>query len=369
MSLYNKSKWDFFVNNNYNDIIQLNKFKNYNNTDCILNNAKLSPNDIYKLINLFSNNLKIYEIGKLKTYHVLKSKDGLDTNTYENIKNKINLNNLKYDFFEQFWTDNNTNTRTGTISMTSCDNVSFESRTSYNNILNNYNNIGNIAINPNYFGKQINNFGRIVKFNNNHKLRILYCNPKNKLGRLFFRKAITKIILGEDYKFDFKEGCYQDGCLGQEIIYYFLEIYNYDRYHKLTDLFDDLNKDKEKLHINLPPDYKFEQFYNDESVNIEYPSLDGIYYHDDSSVNIDKQDIPVHGTEIIIFIPDKFFNIESSIFINDIINNNIKKYTFDNNIKEFHAYITNNINNPNNLDISLTNLTNINIFLNKECIK
>jgi hypothetical protein len=374
MSLYNKSKWDYFVSSNYNQIIQLDKFKNCHNGDNILDTAKLQPYDINKLINLFSNNLKIYEINKLKTYHVLKSKNKIDVHQYNNIKNKTNLNYSKYDFFELFWKDNNENTRNGAMSMTSCDNVSKESRTSYSNPTNDLNdesNIGNIAINPAYFGEQINDFGRIVKFKNSHKLRILYCNPTNKLGRYFFRKAITKILLGEDYTFNLRDGCYKDGCLGQEIIYYFLEIYNYDRYYNLQMLFNNLKNNNEyELHINLPDKYTFEEFYNDESVNIYYPSLDGLYYHDDSSMKVDGTEISVHGTEIVTFIPEKLFDISSSIFINNIINSTelVKptEYTFQDDA--FHKYIYDNIGNYNSLTISIDNLKKINTFINNKCL-
>jgi hypothetical protein len=369
MSFYNKTKWDFFINNNYNDIIKLNKFKNCNNTHAILEAAKLTSNDINKLINLFSNKLIYYDINKLNSYHVVKI-NSITEPQFNNIIKKENLDNTKYNFFEKFWNDNN-NKRTGTISMVSCDNISPRSRSDYNNStndkLNVVDNVGNIAINTKYFGNKINNFGRIVHFRNKHSLRILNCYPTDKLGRYFFRLNITKIILGDDYSFNFIKGCYKGGCLGQESIYYLLEIYNYDRYYNLFNMYSKINTNIDNLHINLPSKYSFENFYNNPAVNTYYPSLDGLYYHDDSNIPDINININVHGTELLIFIPELLLNIISSKFIDDIIND--KSIIYNNNNDDlFNAYVLNNLNNNANLNINMDTLVKINNYINNDCV-
>lgn len=371
MSFYNKTKWDYFINNNYNNIIQLNKFKNCNNTHDILEAAKLTSNNINKLIDLFSNKLIYYDINKLNSYHVVKI-NSITEPQFNNIIKNINLDNTKYNFFEKFWNDDDDNNkRTGTISMVSCHNVSPYSRINYKTTnddnLNVNNNVANIAINTNYFGNKINNFGRIVHFRNKHILRILYCYPTDKLGRYFFRLNITKIILGDDYSFNFKEGCYKDGCLGQESIYYLLEIYNYDRYYTLFSMYNKIKTNTDELYINLPSKYSFDNFYNSNAVNTYYPSLDGLYYHDDSNIPDINININVHGTELLIFIPELLLNIISSKFINDIINDNNILYN-NNNDDKFNKYILNNLNNSTKLNINMDTLEKINNYINNDCM-
>lgn len=281
--------------------------------------------------------------------------------------NCSNINNFKYELYEFFWNTDECQ-RNGAMSMVSCDNISNDSRYTTEDLLNSINNykqryITNISAVSNYLGNNLQKYCRIIKFKNKLKLRILNCDPDNYSGRLIFRQLITKILLGDDYDFSFTEGCYKDGSLGQEVIYYLFEIYNYDRYWLLHKLYYKILK----KHIINNPNISFENFYNDKSINIIYPSIDGIYYYDSSETNIESKNIIINGTELLVFIPELCFSIEKCICYNLD-----SPYHFNVSLsskEEFIEYLNEFINKYNQLNININYSINLFKIINEKMIK
>lgn len=344
MSKYNASKWNEFCISNFNNIKKLRKFMHCNDMHDILETIKIKPKQIFEIYNFYNNDVIIYEPNKLTTFSSVKIQDRtkpnkvMDIGKFENIYNNINnlnynFDDFKYEVYELFWKKEK-DVRMGAMSMSSCRDISPKSRsnkidnfifqdvmksTNVNSIKNYEKYVTNTSALPSYFGTNILHYGRIIKFKNRCKLKILNCNPDNYSGRFIFRRYITQLLLGDDYKFNFTKGVYSDGSLGQEIIYYIFEIYNYDRYHMLFKIYYDFFGRK----INVNPNIEFVEFYNDEMINKIYPGLDGLYYYDQNTYTMaDSMELNVHGTEILIFTPELIFNISKVIYL-DIVNNKL----------------------------------------------
>jgi hypothetical protein len=309
MSLYNKTKWDRFVQVNYDNIKQLQKFSNMNSADDILRIAKLTKNQIYELRKIFSvvyydiNKLKIATAARIQMYDPSKNIKipmplSIYESTYNNLTNNIPLQkSFANEFYEFDWGEQS---RNGTISLTSCDSTIPSSRTIAQDKY-----LLNLSTTINYFGETFDLFGRFIYFKNKCPLRILKPETKNYSGRYSFRYYLTIMILGDDYKFNFKDEVFPDGTLGQEIIYYLLEIYAYDRYHFLFNAYSKLTA--------IDPNITLEDFYGASNIDEVYPAMDGVYYYDHSIA----KSINIRGTEILIFTPELLLNISEVFYITD----------------------------------------------------
>jgi hypothetical protein len=170
-------------------------------------------------------------------------------------------------------------------------------------------------MNSNFFNcKNDDKYKKIIVMNNNYTMTFLNFSTLNYSGRSLYRYLLTKIILGDDYdlyivsnNYSNYYGFYKDGTLGQEIIYYFLEIYCYDRFNFFYNL-----ANEQYLLIN-------ELFENIFWSN-EYPSIDGVLYIDKSIDDMKE----IYGIETIVFTPEIFLNEINNIYINDGVN-----FTFD----------------------------------------
>jgi hypothetical protein len=124
--------------------------------------------------------------------------------------------------------------------------------------------------------------------------------------------------------------------LGQEIINYFIEIYEYDRYN----FFDKIAKtyyQKIRNHaydVMLYDDKiitKISELFSNKYWKKEYPPLNGVLYMDVS----DNGSNQIYGVETLIFVNELILNNIKSIYINDgyhFVDNKSNVTNTDNNV-------------------------------------
>ena len=161
---------------------------------------------------------------------------------------------------------------------------------------------------------------------NKFNMTLLNFSTRDYSGRSFYRYTLTKLILGDDYdpdevvkNIDTYTGFYKDGTLGQEILFYFIEIYCYDRYNFFFNMANEqylllgkVNKDTDIKDTDIK-NKKINELLKNKLWISEYPPIDGIIYLDKS--NDDGRE--VSGIETVIFIPDIFLKKIDDIYIND----------------------------------------------------
>lgn len=381
MSIYNRNYCVKFIEKNYDKLKTLKKFMECNNNNDINEKMKLTKNDVKTILNEFDNNIIYYEPNKLVTFSAGMSKKKIDNKSiplakddYEQVLNyltnkTLDIDHKKYELYELFW-NNSEHKRSGTMSMSSCSNISDKSRQQIvpkgtSIVYDKY--VTNTSAIPEYFGNNLQYNSKIVKFKNKLKVSILNCNADNYIGRYVFRKKITEIILGDDYNFDIQNNeTYMDGSLGQEVIYYFLEIYNYDRFNELNHIYHEfLNKN-----LSVNTNISFENFYNDKLINKIYPSIDGVYYYDQNKfIDKNRAEYNIHGTEIVIFTPDLCMNLYSVHYFN-ILNDKITfkdTKTLDEQINNLKNLIDNYDNLNKEIPMSIESFNVINEKMLKEC--
>jgi hypothetical protein len=346
MSVYHKDITIGFINANKINLINLKKFAHLSadsNCESFIDAMKITKHDAKKLINVFGT--RDYEPGKLKVMtaqHVKNKIKGqpevaFPKNVYQDIYNELIINNnvlqrsTYYNkFFEFNWNTNETK-RLGTMSYVSCDNF-MKDYELFNMLPIDQSNYSlNISTLPNYFGKRFDYFGRFIFFENRYSTSIINCSSKDYSKRYKFRYYFTTLILGDDYIFNFKHGVFPDGTLGQEVIYYLFEIYNYDRYHFINHAFN----------VNTYVKYNGNLSNLMKNMNDIYPPLDGVYYFDHQKLN----NMDVSGNELVIFIPDISLTLTKIIYIKKKPNNNELELVKKNTVADYIVELQNFINN------------------------
>jgi hypothetical protein len=128
--------------------------------------------------------------------------------------------------------------------------------------------------------------------------------------------------LGDDYNQNMVvknhakySGFYKDGTLGQEILYYFIEIYEYDRYNFFKNMANDeyylINNVDDIDKVNI----KIDEFFSNKYWQNEYPAINGVIYIDKSSDIVSSV-----GIETVIFVNELYLQPTNNIYINDGIN-------------------------------------------------
>jgi len=286
MSAYNKTFYDNFYVKNKSLFSTLDKFKNVdiNNYDTCLNKLKLTINDIKKIHKNINNN---------------------------NRRNIINYEPNKLTLFSDKCYDNFETEYKGTISTVS-NNI-----TNSKNIKDKNSDIS-LLLNLEYLTcRDPNKYKRVIVFKNKLNITLLDFSTSNFSGRKYYRYLFTKLILGDDYNLQNKtNGFYNDGTLGQEIIYYFLEIYCYDRYNFFKKLAINSYNDEIPQHVQetapLFPALlaNINELLVNKNWKNDYPPIDGVTY-------FDKSPNSKYGIEIVIYTSEISLELINSIYIND----------------------------------------------------
>ncbi len=295
MSLYNKAKFHEFFNSPNNKILlrKLKKFAstNVDDLDSVLNTMKLTKNNI-------------------KTVHKTLSDN--------NPKNIINIPKKFIKLFSSKCFDNFETEYKGTLS------------TSSNMIQNNKLHTAptKTSMFSAYFNcRNDNKFKRVVVLENNYDMTLLHFSSDDYSGRVYYRYMFTQLLLGDDYdqleviqNHSKYTGFYRDGTIGQEIIYYFLEIYNYDRFNffkeYITRDYVETKKHGSAVHgkeIGPPTSDKLNEMLSSKLWRNEYPAFDAVIYIDHNW----EGNTDFAGVEIVVFISEIYLEILESIYIND----------------------------------------------------
>jgi len=273
---------------------------------------KIKISDIKKIFLELNKKGKIisYDKNNLKLINSNKSKIDRNRDILEKLKNNLTVKTQienSEDFFD-IYNSIDIETREGSMSFSVCSNEQFFINTYDNMCVNSsllsstcFNKICDesksamVSVNPKYYNEN-DALGRISFYKNKFKLYLYNFSSPNYKNRYIFRLLITKIILGDDYldilssPFEYiKHGFFEDKTIGQEVYYYFLELYNYDRYKILKssydNFFDTFNRET------------FEEYYNCDQINDEYPPFDDVLYFDNSKY----KDMNFPGIECLIF--------------------------------------------------------------------
>jgi hypothetical protein len=308
MSVYNKEH-NLGVNNFMKDrkvreyLVKLKKFKHLDidsDLDDFINAGKIKIEDMVSFYRKMKENgfIKLFEKKKLKLINASKIPDGIITPSDNNILSKST--EYKNYFYEIYW-KNNENERKGFMSFSTCSDRYIDML--MGQIVNrqceeNFDIGCLLSQNPIYTGDTT-NFGRLTYFVNEFDLYFFDFSSKDYIGRAAFRHYITGLILGSDYydilltyKTNIDTGVFADKTIGQEIYYYYLEVYNYDRFHYFKNMH---NKSPNKFNSKV-----FSEYYNNQYFHDIYPPLDGVMYFDHSSNN----NVQYPGIEFGIFIPE-----------------------------------------------------------------
>jgi hypothetical protein len=284
MSEYNKKFCVDLIINNKNELLKLKKFSSLNllsSIDEFINCMKLSKDNIIKIeneigenniMNIQTNGIKLYNTNKIKKFY---SKSELNT----------------YKLPENIFKTSDPESYKGSMSFSSCF---FKNE---NKIKDNF-----VSVNDVYFGTNFIQFPRITSYTNDYKLRLFNFTTFDYTGRIYYRNLVTKLILGDDYKFNLKNGFYNDSTLGQEVIYYLFEIYNYDMYNYINNIIENNKKDN---HI-----VTYDDIMNNPIWSKELHICNGIIYYDSTN---DSHNNKIDGIEICIF------NIDITLSISDIL--------------------------------------------------
>jgi hypothetical protein len=361
MTDFVKSHVEQLINANKNLLLKLDKFKHlneYSSNDGFINAMKIKIVDITKLyLDLKAKNrVMFFNIDELK---LINSNKSFPFNASTKMTNEEIISELKivqsdlssnvtvpaskymYKFFD-LYDSINVNARPGGMSFSLCtdnktindifDNMCMICRKQNCNCINitsKDDKSASVSLNPKYYGVETKeSFGRISFYKNTLPLYLYDFTSSNYKNRYIFRTIVTKLILGTDY-FDkiiihnIKPTVefFKDYTIGQEIYYYFLELYNYDRNKYLLHSFNTFTSVFNKG--------KFEEFYNSAEVIDSYPPFDGVLYFDHAIHN----NIDYPGTECFIFnkeLVTKFvgskFNFNNTFYKSPDINNAINDF-------------------------------------------
>lgn len=304
MSLYNRKAALTLASNNKELLIKLNKFSNLtinSPVDAFINQMKISIPDMIEFIK--RNEDRKLTLNKFSTTFVNASSSfPIDTNVSQ-IQTSFQTNMPRDKFYDMI--TRTITGRNGTMSFTSCDvnlqRVTCEKNNCFTSLQDNYDAI--VSMNPRYY--KLNEpitFGRMTFFTNIFNFHLLDFYSANYFGRQEFRRQITELILGKDYFTKVinnniygknkRNGFFPDKTIGQEVFYYMLEIYNYDRYNYLIDAYK-INGMSTK-----PGSQCIDDFIGTDSQ--DYPAFDGVIYYDTSS----SMKVEYPGPEILIFSAD-----------------------------------------------------------------
>lgn len=301
MSKYNYAKAVEFISHNKEFLVRLDKFKGLSKSSRdseFLNRMKITIEDMIKFMR--KNKDKKLDF-KMKELVLVNASTSFREDNINVIENGIKNNFPRDKFFDFESSTNKISNREGTMSFSLCNEITFlkkpecfESEKCH--ISKFY--LSNVSINPRYYSlDKPYSFGRITYFFNDLPLTILNFYTADRRGRIQFRREVTQLILGDDYltkitNFNGQEnhiGFFKDKTIGQEIYYYFLEIYNYDRYNYFINSYIKNNLSEEVVKLS------FGEFVS--TLDDDYPDFDGVVYFDTSSF----KDIDYPGPEVLIF--------------------------------------------------------------------
>ena len=376
MSIYHKAKVVEFINANKHFLIELDKCKHLrinSSTDDFINALKIRSKDMRHKYAYLDKNKKhlIYKEGELQLINASSTfKDISDDeikNIIETTKNELTrteiINTKQQNQFDRtklydLYQTKKIYYRKGTMSFSLCNQKKLsdlylsmcqECKNDTCVIKNDCNkNIvaddtaATVSLNPRYYDiENPKNFGRITYYKNNKTLHIYDFSSNNYKNRYVFRKFITELILGPDStdkiinnNLSVQIGFFRDDTIGQEIYYYFLEIYNYDRYNRLLNSYNSFSSTFNKSSFN--------EFCNDEMIITMYPPFDGVLYFDHSTY----KNVNYPGTECLLFNNELNVTLYGILFVfnNKFYNANSVKTSLD----DFLNYIKNPIINPDN---------------------
>lgn len=283
MSDFNKKKVIEFIKAHVNSLVKLEKFKglstdlsNDTNIDLFINKMKLTPEGINIL-------LKVFELVKVPAGQMFVHTESICE------RGEPNASQLAMGKFFELTPD----VYKGTMCLTSCWDEEGKNWT-----VKNQGYKFNISTNSVFFGKYQECFGRMLIYRNTTDLHMLFTGIHNLGGRKAFTYLITKLLLGNDYNFDFPNG------------------------FGLNRIPEDCKKNcpencttglwsYEKALIEQCWGYFMEAAFYENTVT---PPIGGMIINDSS---YDAQDeIQLSGTEFRVFCVDKVLTLESVMYRN-----------------------------------------------------
>lgn len=298
MSAYVKNRYvDSFIRDHKSDLIRLKKFNRLgesSHADNFIDMMKITEDNVKMLKTIFDT--VIFD----------------DHQMFVHTEGARSQHNLGYKLMEYRLNTADEESFKGTMSFTTCHDVSSE-----RNFGSNY----NISVSNVFLGMSDKDIGRLQIYHNKYKLHLLNIGVNNLYHRRVFSYIMTKIILGNDYGFNYQsdnivnekmkcEKCPPDcigglwsmnGALHEKIINYFMEIYNYDRYNAIK-------KDYDAMRVT---EVSFKEYYEANDKKIE--PLDGILIND---ATIDPlTQMYISGTEARIYIIDLMMELEAILYM------------------------------------------------------
>lgn len=303
-----------FIENNYISLSKLNKFKdikiitgasNKLNNETIngfIDKMILTKNDISQ-INLYFSSFSVKT-----TIH----QNQLCVNA-ECIKNlPFNEKNIEEIFMEKNFNDFDTNIRKGALSLTTCHTIRADLNDGCNY---------NISIASAFYGGSPLMMGRLVLFLLQSEIDAFTLNLEDDKMRLQTEIIYTNAILGADYmdpcynKYGTKtfgtkfytnamgfKGCNE--CLPQKVVYFFIDLYNEERY---TFLYDKWKKIQ-------PKNYTFSDFYQSNNSSTDYPPHDAIIMSDTPTTHDPIFNRKLTGTELRIYNAHRLLRVAGMYF-------------------------------------------------------
>ena len=288
MSAYNKTKVEEFIRNPQNRelLSKLNKFKkiDLSNENLVINTMKLQKESVKRIHNFLLE------------------------------KNKNAIINIKKDdvkFFTAKCFDDFENSYKGTVSYTTNTFSNDPNKTTFD-----------VMLNKNYFNcRDSNKYKRVIIATNKYNMTLLNFSTSNYSGRSLYRYILTKFILGNDYNPQIVadnptkySGFYKDGTLGQLFIYYFLEVYCYDRFNFFKNMAtEDYQLIRDIRDRDLAKQTKINEFLSNELWLNQYPGIDGVLYMDKST----NDRTVLTGVETVVFVQEIYLTTVDNIYIND----------------------------------------------------
>lgn len=218
----------------------------------------------------------------------------------DNISSTINNN-----FYEINYNNEEKNIRKGSMSFTTCHEVSGG----------NEKYLGcpyNISLSSVFLGNSDLFIGRLLLFRTMTKLRIYKSDVRNDKHRYKSEIEYTKLIFdttkrtANTKKLGFK-GCRE--CLPQKFIYFFLDLYNEEIFLFLKKYYED-NRIGES----------FFDFYGSDTVEDLYPSHDGIFINDTPTASDDVLGFKISGVELRIYNAHKVCKLSNILYLGKIYN-------------------------------------------------
>jgi hypothetical protein len=304
-----------YINENYNYIFAVLPFFN-KNKDILIKNGIINNKD--EVID-FINKIKFTpEKIKLLNDNMMKIPCTIETVhkgqlcvSASNIKRHIpNLLSIKNSECNIKYFDENLNkylsneTMKGAMSFTTCHDTEKTKSLSFDC---NY----NVSFSSAFLGISELYLGKLSFYRTKNDLKVFVTNLSNDTGRYKTELLYTRMLLGDNYKslnFDVSQlgfnGCGFSQCLPQKFIYFFIDLYNEERYLKLFNNFNTKSIQGE-----------FEDYISNESLENDYPTHNGIIIPDTPSGESDDiLKFKIIGVELRIYNAHRYCNLDKFFY-------------------------------------------------------